>query len=93
MISKRPQIDLTEEDIEFLFTYHAPRSDQLPAFEAINLASQQFARAMAANVPPGPDRTVAVRTLQALRMECNLAIALAPPPHEPEEEPEPDINS
>jgi len=87
MISKRPEIELTPDDIEHLFTYHAPRGDQLPAFEAINLATQNFARTIEANIEKSADRTNAVRALQRLRMECNLAVALTQPPPEPEPDP------
>ena len=90
MISKRPIVDLTDEDIEWVFSYHQPHAGSVPKFEAINVAAQQFARTIRDNVAPGPDRTVAVRTLQVLRMECNLAIALEPEPDS--EEPEEDIN-
>lgn len=75
-MAARPEIRLSDDDIEHLFTYHTPRPDQTPRFERLNLATKDYARAIRNNVRPGPDRTVAIRSLQRLRMDCNLAIAL-----------------
>lgn len=81
-MATRPEVRLSDDDIEHIFNYHAPRPDQTPRFERIGLAVKDFARTIRANVPPGPDRTIAIRSLQRLRMDCNLAIALEPSPFE-----------
>lgn len=81
-MTARPEIRLSDADIEHIFTYHTPRPDQTPRFENLNAATKDFARAIRDNVRAGPDRTIAIRSLQRLRMDCNLAIALEPAPSE-----------
>jgi len=70
----RPMSDA--EMIAKLFTYHPPTPVTTPKFEAINLAAKHFAEVVAANCPPGPDRSDVIRKIREARMTANAAIAL-----------------
>lgn len=67
-------------DIDHLFTYHAPRPDQIPRYNAIREAARAFGHVLLANTPPSADQTAAVRLLREAVMTANAAIALEPPP-------------
>lgn len=62
--------------IEALFTYHAPRPEQLPKYQAIRDAAKIFAKVLVENTPKGPDQSAAVRHLRECVMTANAAIAL-----------------
>lgn len=57
------------------FTYHAPKGDQPQRYEAIRAAGLEFARALIANTPAGPDQTVAIRKVREAVMVANASIA------------------
>jgi hypothetical protein len=63
-------------DVENIFTYHAPRPDQLPKYEAIREAAKRFARVLLDNSPRGADQSAAVRHVREAVMTANAAIAL-----------------
>lgn len=57
-----------------MFTYHP--WDEAQTVKGINVrdALAEAVRVIVANVPPSPDRTVAIRKLREARMDCNSAI-------------------
>lgn len=64
------------DKIDNLFTYHKPRPDQIPKYDAINEAAKAFARAIDEHCPASADRSAAVRLVQQARMTANASIAL-----------------
>lgn len=67
---------VTLENVEDVFTYHAPDATQVVAYEMVREAMIQAARTILRVVPPCADRTVAIRRLREARMTANAAIAL-----------------
>ena len=59
-----------------LFKYHAPTSDTLPKYAAINQAAKNFAEVILQNCPASADRSDAIRKIREARMTANAAIAL-----------------
>lgn len=66
----------SEEIVDEIFKYHSPTPDQIPHYENIREGARHFARVILLNVPPGPDRTAAVRLLREAVMTANAAVAL-----------------
>jgi len=66
----------SKEDIEELFTYHAPKDDQPQRYQAIRDAAKQFALVLIANTKPSADQSSAVRHLRDCVMTANASIAL-----------------
>lgn len=69
----------TEEEIEDLFTYHAPRGDQPARYQAIRVAARAFANILIKNTKPSADQTTAIRKLRECVMTANASIALEKP--------------
>ena len=59
-----------------LFTYHTPRPDQLPKYEAIRTAAKYFAEIVLQNTPYSADQQTAIRKIREAVMTANAAIAL-----------------
>lgn len=72
----QPIRDFTYQEIDELFSYHAPTPEQRKIYERINLAFQDCAKAIAPMLPAGPGKTVAIRALSEARMKANQAVAL-----------------
>lgn len=66
----------TKEVLDEIFTYHAPRPDQLPKYAAVRDAARVFAGVLIENTPASADQTVAIRKLRELVMSANQSIAL-----------------
>jgi len=67
---------VTQQDIEHIFMYHAPKPDQLPKYNAIRGAALVFAQVLLENTPSSADQTAAIRLLRECVMTANAAIAL-----------------
>lgn len=63
------------EDLDNLFTYHAPKGDQTERYGKINDAAKNFAKVVLENTPPSADQTDAIRKIREARMTANSAIA------------------
>lgn len=63
-------------EIRDIFSYHAPSDEQRAVYEQINAAFIECALKIAPLLPPGPGKTVAIRTLAWARMEANASVAL-----------------
>lgn len=72
-----------EIDVDNIFSYHAPTSDQLPKYEVIRAAARIFARILLENTPPSADQTAAIRKLREAVMTANASIALKGELHKP----------
>lgn len=64
-----------KDQIEELFTYHAPTDEQKLKYIAIRSKAMEMARVIDAQCPGSPDRTVAIRKLRECVMTANASIA------------------
>ncbi len=60
--------------IDDAFEYHAWDADMVDKGSIVRKALADAVRAIVANVPAGPDRTVAIRKVREARMDANSAI-------------------
>lgn len=67
---------ITADQLDDLFSYHAPEGDQPKQYEAIRTAAKYFAAAILENTPSSPDQTVAIRKVREAVMTANASIAL-----------------
>jgi len=63
--------------IDDMFEYHKWSPEQVQQGQAVRTVLAQAVKTIIANVPPSPDRTVAIRKLREARMDCNSAITHA----------------
>ena len=68
-------VESAKDAIEELFTYHKPTDDQAHQYLRIREAAKALVRCIDHEVPPGPDRTAAVRKIREAVMTANAAIA------------------
>ena len=66
----------TPEEIEDLFTYHAPKGDQPMRYDIVRGAAKAFAHVIVANTKPSADQSAAIRMLRECVMTVNASIAL-----------------
>lgn len=64
----------TRQDIENMFTYHAPTDDEKLKLSAINEAAKALAMVIAESVPVCADQSAALRKVREARMTANAAI-------------------
>lgn len=62
------------QEISDAFEYHQLDEDDVVRVRAVRNALGHAVEVIVANVPPGPDRTVAIRKIREARMEANSAI-------------------
>ena len=70
--------ELTPEvvrELESLFEYQPWDEDQKARGKKVRNALATACAVIIANVPPCPDRTVAIRKLRECRMDCNSGIS------------------
>jgi hypothetical protein len=63
-----------EKAIEDAFEYHSWDDSKVAQGKSVRLALADAVKAIVANVPPCPDRTVAIRKIREARMDANSAI-------------------
>lgn len=63
------------DQIENLFTYHAPTDEQKEDYKEIRAKAMELARVIDTACPASPDRTTAIRKLRECVMTANAAIA------------------
>lgn len=63
------------DDLEHLFTYHAPKEGQALLYERLRSAALVFAREIDSVCPAGPDRTAAIRKVREAVMTANAGVA------------------
>ena len=69
----------TLDDALNQFAYHPGTPDTAPKFGALRDKTAAFAKDVWDLIPDGPEKTLAMRGLQAFQMNANLAIALSAP--------------
>lgn len=62
------------EAIEDAFEYHKWNEGQVERGKAVRAILAHAVKVIVEHVPPGPDRTVAIRKIREARMDCNSAI-------------------
>ncbi len=67
---------VTNENVDKIFSYHAPDEEQKRKYELIRGAAKNFAWVLLDEVPECADRSVAIRCLRECVMNANAAIAL-----------------
>ncbi len=73
-------VDLTPEvetTISDMFTYHSWDNDMIFKGGLVREALANAVKVIVEHVPPGPDRTVAIRKIREARMDANSAITHA----------------
>lgn len=63
-----------EKLVDDMFDYHPWNEEQIQQSKAVLETLKVAVLAIVVNVPPSPDRTVAIRKLREARMDCNSAI-------------------
>jgi hypothetical protein len=63
-----------EQAIDDAFEYHPWDEEQVARGREVRDALATAVKVIVANVPPGPDRTVAIRKIREARMDANSAI-------------------
>jgi len=66
----------TPEEIDDIFTYHAPKDDQPARYVAIRESARAFAKVVIENTKPSADQTASIRLLRECVMTANASIAL-----------------
>jgi hypothetical protein len=64
----------TSKDIDAMFDYQPWNEEQVEKGKLVRAALANACKVIVAQVPPGPDRIVAIRKLREARMDCNSAI-------------------
>lgn len=63
-------------DIEHIFSYHAPDTDQIYKYQQIRDAAKNLAETIVRHTPPSADQMAAIRLLRECVMTANASIAL-----------------
>ena len=69
-------MDITAETLDNVFTYHAPKGDQLARYEQIRTTAKTLADCILRNCPSSAERTLALRNVQRSVMMANASIAI-----------------
>lgn len=67
---------VTFDNVDDVFTYHAPDADQQEAYTAINEAAKNLAVVILDKTPACADQQAALRQVREARMTANAAVAL-----------------
>jgi len=67
---------ITEQNVDKIFSYHAPDDDKIAKYATIRSEARHFAKTLLDTVPECADRSVALRKLRECVMDANAAIAL-----------------
>ena len=63
-------------NIDNIFSYHAPKPDQIPRYEEIRSKAREFAHFLKDNTPESAEQTLALRKLSEAVMLANQSIAV-----------------
>ena len=63
------------DQIANVFTYHAPKPDQVPRYEMLRDRAGELARLIVANTPESREQSLALTKLEEAIMFANAAIA------------------
>lgn len=68
--------DINLDNVDGVFTYHAPSPEQLAAIANVRRAATEYAKEILRNCPRSADRTAALRKVRESMMTANAAIVL-----------------
>lgn len=71
-----PNNKITKENVDNVFSYHAPKEGQPARYSAVRESARQLANVILDNVPDCADRSAALRQLREAVMTANAGIAL-----------------
>jgi hypothetical protein len=74
------QIIMDKEQIDNIFSYHAPYGTQPERYHRIRSKAKELAIVIVENTPSSADQTAAIRKLRECVMTANASIALEPRP-------------
>jgi hypothetical protein len=74
MITNVPPEPVSEKNVEECFTFAPWNPDQLAAGAKVVAALIAAAKVVLQEVPPGPDRSCAIRKIREARMDANSGI-------------------
>ena len=66
-------------DLNRLFTYHRPTTDQAERYNRLSAAARTYAETVRDLTPPSAEQTLAIRSIHAASMQANAAIAVNEP--------------
>lgn len=66
-------------DLDNLFSFHAPKGDQIDRYNKIRAAAREFAQVIVDNTPESAEQTLAVRGVSTATMLANQSIAVNEP--------------
>ena len=66
---------ISKEELDQLFTYHAPKGDQNERYEKIRGKARDLAELILESTPVSADQSAAIRKLRECVMTANAAIA------------------
>ncbi len=75
-------MSMTKQQIENIFTYHAPHGDQVDRYAAIRSAARALAYTIDQCSPESREKSIAITNLQQAAMWANAAIAINEKPPE-----------
>lgn len=67
---------MSKTDLDRIFTYHAPFSDQAGRYVILRNAAKAFAEAVEAHCPPSRERSLAITRIQEACQMANASIAV-----------------
>ena len=76
-MSSHPSNKVTAENVEAVFTYHAPVPPQVESYQKIRNAAKELVGVILQNCPDCADRSAAIREVRVAVMTANAAIALS----------------
>jgi hypothetical protein len=65
-----------QEELDNIFTYHAPKDNQVGRYEQIRLAGKAFCETIIGTTPECADQSAAIRKVREAVMTANAAIAI-----------------
>ena len=66
---------MNQEELNNIFTYHAPKGNQTGRYEEIRYASRNLAKVINVNTPDSKEKSIAIRKLREASMWANAGIA------------------
>jgi len=75
-MANHPSNKVTADNLNDVFSYHAPKGDQPARYEKLRAAAKVFAQAVLECAPDCADRSAALRHVREAVMVANAAIAL-----------------
>ena len=65
---------ISDAEVSDIFDYHPWSEEKIEAGKRVRTARGHAFKVIIENVPPGPDRTVALRKLREARMDANSGL-------------------